>query len=108
MKLKTQMNAVTHKQRIEDDEDNVGNINSDTNDSFPINNKNDRKSTTVYPPYEIYASTNCPTERSYVGANASNRQLLCKSKPGGQIGPQKQGAKYMILDCVWDATQFLN
>ena len=43
----TQMNTVTHKQQSEGNQDNAGNINSDTNDSN--NYKFDRKSGTVYP-----------------------------------------------------------
>ena len=35
----TQMNTVTHKQQIEGNPDNAGNINSDTNDSNPNNHK---------------------------------------------------------------------
>ena len=34
----TQMNAVTHRQHIEGNQDNVGKINSDTDDSNPNNN----------------------------------------------------------------------
>ena len=40
----TQMNTVTHKQQIEGNPDNAGNINSDTNDSNSNNHKIDRKS----------------------------------------------------------------
>ena len=47
-----QMNAVTHKQQIEGNRDNTGKINSETNDSNPNNNKNDRRNRTVYPPFE--------------------------------------------------------
>ena len=43
----TQMNTVTHKQQIEGNPDNAGNINSDTNDSNSNNNKSDRKSRTL-------------------------------------------------------------
>ena len=39
----TQMNTVTHKQQIEVNPDDAGNINSDTNDSNPNNHKIDRK-----------------------------------------------------------------
>ena len=87
----TQMNTVTQKQQIEGNQDNVGNINSDTNNSNPNNNKNDRKSRTVYPPCETCGKTNHSAERCYVGANAVNRPLPWKSKPGGQIGSQKTG-----------------
>ena len=38
----TQMNTVTHKQQIEGNPDNAGNINSDTNDSNPNNHKIDK------------------------------------------------------------------
>ena len=95
----TQMDIVTHKQQIEGNQDNAGKINSDTNDSNPNNKKIDRKSRTVYPS-ETYCKKNYPTERCYVGANASNRPLPWKIKPGVQIGPQKQDAKYMIPDCT--------
>ena len=40
----TQMNTVTHKQQIEGNPDNPGNINSDKNDSNPNNHKIDRNS----------------------------------------------------------------
>ena len=46
----TQMNTVMYKQQIDGNPDNVGNINSETNDSNPNNHKNDRKSRTLYPP----------------------------------------------------------
>ena len=39
-----QMNTVMHKKQIDGNQDNAGNINSDTNDSNPNNNKNDKKS----------------------------------------------------------------
>ena len=71
---KTQMNIVNHKQQNGGNKDNAGNINSDTNDFNPNNNKNDRKSRTVYLPCETCGKTNYPTERYYAGANASNRR----------------------------------
>ena len=71
----TQMNTVTHKQQIEGNPDNAGNINSDTNDSNPNNYKFDRKSRTPYPPCETCGKTNQSTARCYVGANAANRPL---------------------------------
>ena len=40
----TQMNTVTHKQQIEGNKDNAGNINSDKNEPNPNNNKKDIKS----------------------------------------------------------------
>ena len=94
------MNTVMHKQHIEGNQDNAGNIKSDTNDSNPNNNKNDRKSRTVYPPCEICGKTNHSAERCYVEANKVNRPLPWKNKQGRQIGPQKQGAQYMIPDCA--------
>ena len=86
----TQMNTVTHKQQNEGNQDNAGKINIDKNDSNPNINKNDRKSRAVYPPCETCVKANYPTERCYVGANASNKPLPWKSKLGRQIGPQKQ------------------
>ena len=77
----THMNTVTHKQQIEGNPDNAGNINSDTNDSNPNNHKTDRKSRALYPPCEICGKTNHSTERCYVGANAANRPLPWKNKP---------------------------
>ena len=77
----TQMNTVTHKQQIEGNPDNAGNINSDTNDSNPNNHKNDRKSRTLYPPCETSGKTNHSTERCYVGVNTANRPLPWKNKP---------------------------
>ena len=62
----SQMNTVTHKQQIEGNPDNAGNINSDTNDSNPNNHKIDRKSRTLYPPCETCGKTNHSTERCYV------------------------------------------
>ena len=59
----TQMNTVTHKQQIEGNPNNAGNINSDTNDSDPNNHKIDRKSGTLYPPCETCGKTNHSTER---------------------------------------------
>ena len=44
----------------------------------------------------------------FVGAKAANRPLPQMSKPGGQTGPQKQGAQFMILDCALAAAQSLN
>ena len=77
----TQMKTVTHKQQIEINPDNAGNINSDTNDSNPNNHKTDRKSRTLYPPNETCAKTNNSTERCYVGADAANMPLPWKNKP---------------------------
>ena len=76
----TQMNTVTHKQQIEGNPDDAGNISSDTNDSNPNNHKIDRKSRTFYPPCETCSKTNYSTERCYVGANAANRPLPWKNK----------------------------
>ena len=83
----TQMNTVTLKQPIEGKQDVAGNINGDTNDSNLNNNRSDRKSRTSC---ETCGKTNFPTERCYDGAKASNRPLPLKSRPGGQMGPQKQ------------------
>ena len=71
----TQMNTVTHKQQIEGNPDNAGNINSATNDCNPNNHKTDRRSRTLYPPCETCGKTNHSTERCYVGANAANTPL---------------------------------
>ena len=98
----TQMNPVTHKQQIEGNPDNAGNINSDTNDSNPNNHKIDRKSRTLYPPCEKCGKTNHSTERSYVGANAANRPLPWKNKP------QEQDAHDSITGCVQATAQHLN
>ena len=76
----TQMNTVTHKQPIKGNKDNAGNINRDTDDSNPNNNKNDGNSGSVYPPCETCGKTNYPTERCYVGVNASNRPFSWNSK----------------------------
>ena len=57
----TQMNTVMHKQQIEGNQNNAGNINSDTNHSIPNNIKNDRKSETLYPPCETCGKTNHST-----------------------------------------------
>ena len=48
----TQMNTVTHKQQIEGNKVDAGNINTDTNDSNPNNRKIGRKSRILYPPCE--------------------------------------------------------
>ena len=90
----TQMNTVTHKQQIEGNPDNAGNINSDTNDSNPNNYKFDRKSRTPYPPCETCGKTNHSTARCYVGANAANRPLPWKNKP------QEQDAHDSITGCA--------
>ena len=98
----TQMNTVTHKQQIEGNPDNAGNINSDTNDSNPNNNESDRKSRTPYPPCETCGKTNHSTERCYVGANAANRPLPWKNKP------QEQDAHDNITGCVQATAQHFN
>ena len=98
----TQMNTVTHKQQIEGNPIDAGNINSDTNDSNPNNNKIGRKYRTLYPPCETCGKTNHSTERCYVGANAVNRPLPWKSKP------QKQDAQDSITGCVRSTAQHLN
>ena len=97
-----QMNTLTHKQQIEGNPDNSGNINSDTNDSNSNNHKIDRKSRTLYHPCETCGKTNHSTERSYVGANAANRPLLWKNKP------QEQDPHDSITGCVQATTQHLN
>ena len=98
----TQMNTVMHKQQIEGNPDEAGNINSDTNDSSPNNYKFDRKSRTLYPPCETCGKTNHSTERRYVGANAANRPLPWKNKP------QEQDAHDSITGCALAAAQSLN
>ena len=98
----TQMNTVTHEQRIEGNPDNAGKINSDKNDSNPNNHKIDRNSRTLYPPCERCGKTNHSTERCYVGANAANRPLPWKNKP------QEQDAHISIIGCVQAAAQHLN
>ena len=98
----TQMNTMTHKQQIEGNQDNAGNINSDTNDSNPNNHKSDRKSRTLYPPYETCGKTNHSTERCYVGANAANRPLRWKNKP------QEQDTHDSITGCVQATAQHYN
>ena len=97
-----QMMTVTHKQQIEGNPDNAGNINSDTNDSNPNNHKIDRKSRTLYPPCETCVKTNHSTERCYVGANTANRPHPWKNKP------QEQDAHDSITGCVQATAQHLN
>ena len=97
----TQMNTETHKQQIEGNPDNAGNINGDTNDSNPNNHKIDRNSRTLYPTCETCGKTNHSTERYYVGANAANRPLPWKNKP------QKQDAHDSITGCVQATAQDL-
>ena len=98
----TQMNTVMYKQQIDGNPDNAGNINSDTNDSNPNNHKNDRKSRTLYPPYETCGKTNHSTERCYVGANAAKRPPPWKNKP------QEQDTHDSITGCVQATAQHLN
>ena len=98
----TQMHTVTHKQQIEGNPDNAGNVNSDTNDSNPNNHKIDRISRTAYPTCEKCGKTNHSTERSCVGANAANRPLPWKNKP------QEQDAHDSITGCVQATAQHLN
>ena len=100
--VEIQMKTVTHKQQIEGNPDDAGNIKSDTNDSSPNNYKFDRKSRTVYPPCETYGKTNQSTERCYVGANAANRPLPLKNKL------QEQDAHDSITACVQATAQHLN
>ena len=98
----TQMNTVTHKQQIEGNPDNAGNINSDTNDSNPNNHKIDRNSRTLYPPCKTCGKTNHSTERCYVRANAANRPLPWKNKP------QEHDPHDSITSCVQATAQHLN
>ena len=98
----TQMNTVMHRQQIEGNPDNAGNINSDTNDSNPNNIENDKKSRTLYPPCETCGKTNDSTERCYVGANAANRPLPWKNKR------HEQDAHHSITGCALAAAQSLN
>ena len=98
----TQMNTVMYKQQIDGNPDNAGNINSDTNDSNPNNQKIDRNSRTLYPPCETCGKTNHSTERCYVGANAANRPLPWKNKP------QEQDAHDSITGCVQATAQHFN
>ena len=98
----TQMNTVMYKQQIEGNPDDVGNFNSDTNDSNPNNYKFDRKSRTLYPPCETCGKTNHSTERCYVGANAANRPFPWKNKP------QEQDAHDSRTGCALAAAQSLN
>ena len=98
----TQMNTVMHKQQIERNPDNAGNIHSDTNDSNSKNPKIDRKSRILYPPFETCGKTNHSTERCYVGANEANRPLLWKNKP------EEQDAYDSISGCVQATAQPFN
>ena len=98
----TQMNTLTHKQQIEGNKDNAGNINSDTNDPNPNNHEIDRKSRTLYFPCETCDKTNDSTERCYVRANAVNRPLPWKNKP------QQQDAQDSITCCVRATAQHFN
>ena len=98
----TQMNTVMYKQQIEGNPDDVGNVNSDTNDSNPNNYKFDRKFRTLYPPCETCGKTNHSTKRCYVGANAANRPFPWKNKP------QEQDAHDSITGCALAAAQSLN
>ena len=98
----SQMNTVTHKQQIEGNPDDAGKINNDTNNSSPNNYKFDRKSRTVYPPWETSGKTKHSTERCYVGANAADRPLPWKNKP------QEQDAHDSIFGCVQATAQHLN
>ena len=98
----TQKNTVTHKQQIEVNPDNAGNINGDTNDSSANNHKIDRNSRTLYPPCETSGKTNHSAERCYLGANAANRPLPWKNKP------QEQDAHDSITGCVQATAQHLN
>ena len=98
----TQMITVMHKQQIEGNPDNAGNIYSDTKDSNPNNNENDRKSRPLYPPCEKCGKTNHSTRRCYVGANAANRPLPWKNKP------QEQDAHDSITGCVQATAQPFN
>ena len=97
----TQMITVTHKQQIEGNKENAGNINSDTNDSNHNNHKIDSKSRTLYRPCETCGKTNHSTERCYVGANAANRPLPWKNKPQQDAQDSKTG-------CVPATAQHLN
>ena len=98
----THMNTVMHKQQIEGNQDNAGNINSDTNDSNPNYHKIDGKFRTLYPPCETCGEMNHSTERCYVGANAANKPLPWKNKP------QEQDAHDSITGCVRATAQHLN
>ena len=98
----SQMSTVTHKQLIEGNPNNAGNINSDTNDSNPNNYKFDSKSRTVYLPCETCGKTSHSAERCYVGANAANRPLPRKNKP------QEQDAHDRITGCVQSTAQHFN
>ena len=104
----SQMNTVTHKQQIESNKDDAGNINSDRNDSNPNNHKNGRKSRILYPPSETCGKTDHSTERCYVGANAENRPLPSKSKPEGQSGHHQEDAQNSITGCVLARAKHLN
>ena len=96
------MNTVTHKQQTEGIKDNAGNINSDTNNSNPNNNKNDRKFRIVCPTSETSGKMNNSTDRCYGGANAVNRPLPWKSKP------QQQDAQDKGIGSVQATAQHLN
>ena len=96
------MNTVMHKQQIEVNRDNAGNINSGTNNSNPNNIKNDRKSRAVCPIPEICGKMNHSTERCYGGANAVNRPLHWKSKP------QEQDAQDSIVGFLRATSQHFN
>ena len=91
-----------HKQQIEGNPDNAGNINRDTNDCNPNNHKIDRKSRTLHPPCEKCGKTNHSTERCYNGANAANRPLHWKNRP------QEQDTHDIVTGWVQATAQHLN
>ena len=103
-----QMNIMTQKQQTEGNEDKAGNINSDTNNSNPNNNKNDRQFEPVCFHCGTCGNTKYPTEKCYYGTNAANRPLPWKRKETGQNGPQVQDEQNKITENVLAAAQPLN
>ena len=101
------MNTVTQKLQTEGKKDNAGKLNGDTKNSNP-NNKNDRKSKTVFLPFGTCGNANHLTEECNYGTNAANRPLPWKNKPAGQNGPQLEDEQDNLTENVQAAAQALN
>ena len=87
----TQMNTVMHKQQIEGNQDNAGNIKSNTNDSNHNNHKIDRKSRNLCPPWRHVAKrTTQPLHRGMLRWSQCSKQAISLEEQTSRTGRTRQ------------------
>ena len=76
--------------------------------AITANNRNNRKSETVYPPCQTCGKPNQSSQKCYFGANAANRSPPRNKRPMQQSQNQQQAAQITTFESVEATTQALN